>query len=737
MGQSKRSQDILNFGGTERLLLHQLRLCEWQSNRLQIDDETVKAETPMNYNAALPQKWHLTQGIDLYQWQNECVERWLENEYKGTAKVVTGGGKTLLALSIAERIQNTVQPDLRVAVVVPTIVLMHQWYEEIVEKGNLPKTAIGRLGGGYRDDFTGKHRILISVLASAQKELPKRVSAGKVGDMLLFVADECHRLGAKEMARVFKTQRKYNLGLSATPERDDLESQLSGYDQSQLGQELGSIIYDFTLAKALKLGVVPKFSINHFGLPLNADERNRYEALSRSISDNRKELTQRAPEGRSGGPAFFQWARGVAKVNKGNKGALARKFIGDTSKRKELLYHVESRNTAVVELIRDEIEANPEARIILFHENIDAVMNLFFHLKAAGFSAIAEHSKLPNSIRETGLELFRKGIAKIIVSARSLIEGFNVPAVDVGIIVASSSSVRQRVQSMGRVLRKHKSRTGEEKTSCIYVLYASDTVDEMIYSKQNWDDITGVDRNIYHLWTPGSAPAQQPNPPKVPLPTDKEINTDDYNIGDKYPGEYDGDEFTCDTHGNIKDSDGNYATNPGKLANLIIKVKGSAGRFKITKNKAYVLVIVPTDGEWSTKYVTALEKPLIFENPAAVSNTSIETLNEWINKARPGDEYPFSSIPTITDDIKFRLKRGGVISKKIPGGEVYARGSDKANDPAKGKDTDTVLKCVKKLQAAGKKITRLEINHENHILFREAGKLYFICKIEKGFEFPS
>jgi superfamily II DNA or RNA helicase len=736
MSQSEGLDKIFMFGAKEQLLLHQLRLCEWQDNRRQTDDST-KSDTSENLKTTLPHKWRLTQGVELYQWQDDCVEKWFENQFRGTAKVVTGGGKTLLALSIAERLQNTIQPDLRVAVVVPTIVLMHQWYDEIIEKGNLPKAAIGRLGGGYKDDFKGKHRILICVLASAQKELPKQVKKGKVGDKLLFIADECHRLGAKEMARVFNTERKYNLGLSATPERDDLENQLSGYDQSQLGQELGSIIYDFTLAKALELGVVPKFSINHFGLPLNADERNRYEALSRSISDNRKELTQLAPEGRSGGAAFFQWARGVAKVNKGNKGAVARKFIGDTSKRKELLYHIESRIMAVVELIRDEVESNPEARIILFHENIDAVMNLFLHLKAAGFSAIAEHSKLPNSVRETGLELFRKGIARIIVSARSLIEGFNVPAVDVGIIVASSSSVRQRVQSMGRVLRKHKSRTGEEKTSCIYVLYASDTVDEMIYSKQNWDDITGVDRNIYHLWTPGSTPAQQPNPPKVPLPTDKDIDTDNFSLGDEYPGEYDGDEFTCDTHGNIKDSDGNYATNPGELANLIIKVKGSAGRFKITRNKGFVLVIIPTNGEWSTKYVTTLKESMIFENPEAVATASLEKIDEWITNAKPGDEYPFLSIPTISDDIKFRLKRGGVISKKVPGGEVYARRSDRANDPAKGKDTDTVLKCLKKLQAEGKKITRLEINHENHILFREAGKLYLVCNLESGFEFPS
>jgi superfamily II DNA or RNA helicase len=91
-------------------------------------------------------------------------------------------------------------------------------------------------------------------------------------------------------------------------------------------------------------------------------------------------------------------------------------------------------------LIEQEFAANPHARVMLFHESIAEVMSLFAHLRQRGFAAIAEHSELPGSVRETGLDLFRRGIAQIIASARSLIEGVNVPAVDVGIIVASSSS---------------------------------------------------------------------------------------------------------------------------------------------------------------------------------------------------------------------------------------------------------------------------------------------------------
>ena len=127
-------------------------------------------------------------------------------------------------------------------------------------------------------------------------------------------------------------------------------------------------------------------------------------------------------------------------------------------------------------------------------------MNLYVSLRELGLPVIAEHSELPGSVRETGLDPFRRGIAQIIVSARSLIEGFNVPAVDVGIIVASSGSVRQRIQSLGRVLRRHRSPGGEEKTSCIHVLYAKDSSEEHLYGKVDWDATTGVEQNRYFVW---------------------------------------------------------------------------------------------------------------------------------------------------------------------------------------------------------------------------------------------
>ena len=36
---------------------------------------------------------------ELYDWQEECLERWFEHNGRGIVQAVTGSGKTLLALS--------------------------------------------------------------------------------------------------------------------------------------------------------------------------------------------------------------------------------------------------------------------------------------------------------------------------------------------------------------------------------------------------------------------------------------------------------------------------------------------------------------------------------------------------------------------------------------------------------------------------------------------------------------
>ena len=301
---------------------------------------------------------------------------------------------------------------MRLVIVVPTIVLMLQWYDAILESGNLPAEAIGRLGGGYDEDFQGR-RILIAVLASASQRLAKLVKESEIEDHLLFVVDECHNSGADEMSHVLRTRCRWSLGLSATPERDEIGD---GYDKSVVGRKLGPIIYEFNLADALRDGLIPKYTIHHFGLNMTLDERKRYEQLSRSITDAMSQLKGLRDPARM---AIFFPGHGASPREIKARPVQSPCDLFPTPQSVGawlLLNHLDARYDAVMRLIRREFAVNPDAQDHFVSRSHDMMKNIFGSLWQNGFSAIAEHSELPNSTREAGLELFRRGLARIIVS---------------------------------------------------------------------------------------------------------------------------------------------------------------------------------------------------------------------------------------------------------------------------------------------------------------------------------
>jgi superfamily II DNA or RNA helicase len=702
----------------ERLNLQQLRLADWSSRRG--DAPELSANREAAESGDLPDIWNLTQGLSLASWQRDARDAWLAAGGRGTIKVVTGAGKTVVALSIAETLQ-TRDPSLRVAVVVPTIVLMQQWVETLHQRGNLPAKAIGMLGGGHSDGFDGDRRILVAVLASARKDLASIVTRAQVGDHLLFVADECHRVGAPEMSAVLETPRHYSLGLSATPERDDDATSPDTFSQSTVGSALGNIVYEMSFADAVRLQVLPPFDIHHYGISLATDEAKRYEALSRSISDARKELIASSPTARAagGGEKLMAWARNVSARGSSQIAGIASRFVNDTSRRKQLLYRASNRLIATSRLVSEAMLARPDARVILFHESIDEVTIIFAFLRGEGMPVVMEHSDLPTELREASLELFRTGIAQIVVSAKSLIEGFNVPEADLGIIVASSSSARQRIQSIGRVLRRYRTMSGEEKASRVCVLYVRDSVDDRIYEKEDWDRLVGVGRNRFFFWDIASEPIEQDGPPRQPAPRETDIDLDVIRPGDPYPGRYEGAEFSVDASRNVKDPEGRVALNPSDVPALIRRIKGQSGRFRITPQKKAILVRLPVDEDsWETVFAGRLKDDFRFSRPEG------QGIDFDARKLATGDDYPGPVEPA--DELRFRQRGGGVLAKRVRGGEAFARGTE----------ADRLVAAILSIGPSGQ-VSRVLVNGMHHAFWWDEGQPRFLIALSGDLEFPA
>jgi superfamily II DNA or RNA helicase len=81
---------------------------------------------------------------------------------------------------------------------------------------------------------------------------------------------------------------------------------------------------------------------------------------------------------------------------------------------------------------------------------------------------------VPKPLAIHTLRQFEARDIRILVSCKTLDEGLNIRDVDAGIVVSSTGSHRQRVQRLGRVLRK---KDGNNKAR-FYYLYAEDTSEE-------------------------------------------------------------------------------------------------------------------------------------------------------------------------------------------------------------------------------------------------------------------
>ncbi|HEY6394390.1 MAG TPA: helicase-related protein, partial [Candidatus Binataceae bacterium] len=480
-------------------------------------------------------------------------------------------------------------------------------------------------------------------------------------------------------------------------------------------RELGNVVFEMNYAEAVGLGVLPEFRVRHYGLGLLPDERERYERLSREIKDLRSQLEGRGHRGL----AFVRWCRSVAKRN-----PQAARLVGLISDRKVLLYRMRERRNAVARLLADAFLKNPETRAILFHESIDEVMSLFDLLRSR-FSVVAEHSEFPDEVRAESLRLFRSGDARIILSARSLIEGFNVPSADLGIIVAASSSVRQRVQTLGRLLRRHKE--GDvEKQPTLCVLYARNTVDELIYEKAHWDDFVGAERNEYFVWpsVETSEPESRSDPPRKPLPSEGEVDTDLLSPGQPYPGNPDeGTEYSIDLQGTVRRDSEQLVEPHAELQKILRQFLSKGGRFRITPHKRLVIKLEKIRTGWQAVYLGRLESPVEVVRLAPDDEPAKDGYVA-------GDLYPLRNVRGQSFSVLQRDKR--LIARKTAGSVRFVLRSEMIDEPGKRQRLTDLQQHLKQIIAAGSRINKITVTPEGHVVYLISGRAHYAGLAPEG-----
>ncbi len=412
----------------------------------------------------------------LYSWQEDCLKRWFANNSHGMVQAVTGSGKTFLALNAADRLAKTLNLDLRTKIVVPTRTLMYQWYHAIkAYYGDPPKNFIGLRGGGHKPLVDCQYTIYI--INSARYELARQIlSELRGGKAVLLIADECHHYISEQNQLIFEfiphmqsyRDHFFSLGLSATLP--------SGHAGRQLAAALGRKIYTYGITAATARHTICPYDIFHIGLSFQPEESAAYEELTERMLILNAQLLSHCPSLRSlDQKECFEFLRILSSGKDKQLANIARQYMSLTFLRKGLVCMASQRLDCAQDLIR---LLGIQQKILIFSERILQAETLYKLLENQYPGKIGRyHSKMGPQANKNALERFRLGDIRILIACKAIDEGVDIPDAAVGIILSGTSVQRQRIQRLGRIIRK---KEGKEQ-ALLYYLHVTDSSEDFCF----------------------------------------------------------------------------------------------------------------------------------------------------------------------------------------------------------------------------------------------------------------
>jgi superfamily II DNA or RNA helicase len=380
--------------------------------------------------------------LKLREWQEAAFPLWWERK-RGIVKVVTGGGKTVFAIHCLKKYleENT---NNTIFIVVPSIALLDQWHEGL--QLSFKNNEIALNGGGERLDKLSK--ITISTIDSV-KNIIENFDASKT----LLIVDECHKIGTEKRGETLTNNWHATLGLSATPERD--------YDDNFyiiIRKILGDIIFDYDYIDAREDEVIVNFKLLYAYAAMTSNEEAEYKKFTKSIQ------------------------RRAATIGGNNMNDYPLKML--IFNRARMVKNSVNRIPFGIELL----QKYKRDSWIVFTENKKQAKEFNTIINKKGYKSAIYNTDLDSSEREENLNNFKNGNLNVLVSCTALDEGFDMPEADGAMILSASSSKRQRIQRMGRVLRI----TANKQNALIVTVYSSKTEYEKLREESNRYQLEGV-----------------------------------------------------------------------------------------------------------------------------------------------------------------------------------------------------------------------------------------------------
>jgi superfamily II DNA or RNA helicase len=374
------------------------------------DEATPALDAELLERYALPFAPKLT--LQARSYQRDAIRNWLGSGGRGVVVLPTGAGKTVVAFQVLAEV------PVRTLVIVPTIELLRQWRNGLIEQAGAPESHVGMVGGGDRSPRA------ITVMTYDSAAMPRR----RLNEYGLLIVDEVHHLPAPTYRAIAeKAAAPWRLGLSATPERSDGA-------HLDLATLIGPEVYRRRPADLAEEGHIARYRERRIYVDLTPEERARYDLL---MAEWRWFLATRRSSLARGG-LFEQLVRQSAHD------PAARRALQAQRQARMIALNAESKIDRVAELLARH-RTDPA---IVFAEHVATVEAIGRRLALPTITY-----RTPPDERRLVLERFRSGRYTKLAAGRVLNEGVDVPDARVAIVVSGSAATREYIQRLGRVLR--------------------------------------------------------------------------------------------------------------------------------------------------------------------------------------------------------------------------------------------------------------------------------------------
>ena len=385
--------------------------------------------------------YSLPAGSSKWIHQDMAVKTFLEKEH-GILAMATGTGKTITAMKIINKLFDS--GDIRrVIITMYGNDLLDQWAIQIRENYKNKQINYHYAAQKMMKDFVMHPDDSILILSRDSKNLSRLLELfdrlpGDYRNDTLFVFDEVHGAGSNTFVENLSgrlSPYRYRLGLSATPERE--------YDDAGndfLLNEIGEVIFEFTLQDAIQKGILCEF--NYIPLPYVLTEEEKLKKRKIIAAFNAKKESGEPVDEKD---MFTQ----LALVNKTAVNKLE-EFEGLISHRPDLL-----------------------TKCIIFVQTMEygeKLQKILVRYSDKYHTYYADDEKI-------NLENFAAGKIDCLLTCKKVSEGIDISSVTNIILFSSDRSKLVTTQRIGRALRLDKNNPEKKATVVDFVIEDSEEND--------------------------------------------------------------------------------------------------------------------------------------------------------------------------------------------------------------------------------------------------------------------